>query len=1139
MTQTVDWRGERMSPGTQRRWLGRAAAAVVLVAVSVFLVAAIGGRDGAAWQVVLVQNAERVTRLRSIRPAGPLLIRCSFKEGVVNGQDIWAAVEHVEQPVVLWIETVQTRRSPLPEYSRWLTERVNRPPVDGSSGGDRVVVVGDQAELERRLGGTLRVSLLNGSPSPLLGERGSGGEGMSAAIELTDRRPQDPSPPDPLSPKRGEGGEEFKNLLTPSLALAAAMKQAGIDTNGSDQADITDAKGGFQSSEARASWIAALPKMPPWSEVVWTRRVLALSLPQRLADDLIDAGMLIDRLILEIDDKARGDRFDVASQMVLDAVRGLESPVRADAAAWARNSAAEGLRQLREIDVEVDSWRRAKAWKQTAGERIDDCLDAAVHARRPENDPVVRWLGAIEQVQPTSVPGGPFAGPRGDILAQLDGLESSFACGVSSVDVRSSTLVRLRRLELLAKLFDDADVGRRVATLREGVQRGNGADRGRLIEVAAMGRAVQGMTGRRPIPHWDFAGMAGRLAQRCVADADGATPREIDVLKQSKACCDKLISALGRVPSAVELESPAVQTSVLGSLARRGRATLRINPPPGISRGRWEVRFDSRVFDVAGTAEASGPLRVVPITVPASIDLKWRRDSPALQRAAVDVVYRQISTTRRWSVPLSLPPPPSVASRWQDSTGNRRPPGSLPVPADQTVAAALQLRSIQNAAATVSGRVLGWDTAIDPPPPMSTEDTKVWLDGQNAPAVLGLIPPTPIEGRWSAVRLMPAPPVASSDLKTIAVQWIDAATGVNQFEFWTPNVVSVAIDNGNGDGQRVSVRILELASQPILVAGGTATVDATVAVAIPRDSFDVGRDVVTLGLDLNGDRRLRDEPVVTSATSATTRTVAGPVDAAGRLPLTGSIEPLRLSVPISGLSDRRTSLLASVTLGGEVFWSRPVEVVLDRAGPTVRLGGVDPRGPLAIGEPLIVRGRVDDVGGSGAASAEAIWVPDHLSTWPPDAKPIAGANDDSGQWVWTLPTEKLSAGRWRVLARATDRAGNVGPVASIVVDVQTAEAVAEQSAGQTTLVGGTVAYVGEAVSGLGASLHRVDGDQVSVEPLDRQTTNAGGRFQFTSVVAGKYQIIVEGLHRGEIRRRSVAVDVHPPQPVTVPVIRID
>ncbi len=43
------------------------------------------------------------------------------------------------------------------------------------------------------------------SPSPLLGERGSGGEGMSTTLATEVRRPVDPSPPNPLSPKRGEG----------------------------------------------------------------------------------------------------------------------------------------------------------------------------------------------------------------------------------------------------------------------------------------------------------------------------------------------------------------------------------------------------------------------------------------------------------------------------------------------------------------------------------------------------------------------------------------------------------------------------------------------------------------------------------------------------------------------------------------------------------------------------------------------------------------------------------------------------------------------------------------------------------------------------------------------------------------------
>ncbi len=49
----------------------------------------------------------------------------------------------------------------------------------------------------------------HGSPSPLLGERGLGGEGMSAAVAPDGSMLVYPSPPGPLSPKRGEGEKDF------------------------------------------------------------------------------------------------------------------------------------------------------------------------------------------------------------------------------------------------------------------------------------------------------------------------------------------------------------------------------------------------------------------------------------------------------------------------------------------------------------------------------------------------------------------------------------------------------------------------------------------------------------------------------------------------------------------------------------------------------------------------------------------------------------------------------------------------------------------------------------------------------------------------------------------------------------------
>ncbi len=106
----------------------------------------------------------------------------------------------------------------------------------------------------------------SGSPSPLLGERGLGGEGMSPAIEPTAQRPKNPSPPAPLSPKRGEGEKELEvDPLSPKRGegekeLEANPQPQNLPPELAEFLDLLDLPG--QTPEIRPAMSALAPPPP-------------------------------------------------------------------------------------------------------------------------------------------------------------------------------------------------------------------------------------------------------------------------------------------------------------------------------------------------------------------------------------------------------------------------------------------------------------------------------------------------------------------------------------------------------------------------------------------------------------------------------------------------------------------------------------------------------------------------------------------------------------------------------------------------------------------------------------------------------------------------------------------------------------
>tara|TARA_R110002049_G_scaffold4601_2_gene31746 strand:+ start:33649 stop:38043 length:4395 start_codon:yes stop_codon:yes gene_type:complete len=350
---------------------------------------------------------------------------------------------------------------------------------------------------------------------------------------------------------------------------------------------------------------------------------------------------------------------------------------------------------------------------------------------------------------------------------------------------------------------------------------------------------------------------------------------------------------------------------------------------------------------------------------------------------------------------------------------------------------------------------------------------------------------------------------------------------------------------------RAAIEIVQPTSE-IVMDPSSSEVKADVWVDVSDSVFRYGSDTVTLGLDLNNDRFLHDDPHASVTLPVGVQFSWSGVDDKGHIGIRSRVAPHRLTVPVGIVKNRRVALAAKLQRGDTVTWSRPLPVVFDAKPPEVK--DVDFASPLpaVLGAPADVRVSIDDAGLSGAASVQGGWSIDGGQEFTAAVKPVPATKLGDGRWAITLPTDKLASGVHQMLIQATDRAGNLSQVKAISVPVRTAAELLAAKEDQATVVHGKITYVTIPVAGLKVALKpkpkEKDADSAEKEPAaDDQAskfenevqTNQDGGFEFSGVTAGDYLLSVEGLYRGTNYRKQIDIAVKPPEPATVPTIRID
>ncbi|MCM2369869.1 carboxypeptidase-like regulatory domain-containing protein [Aporhodopirellula aestuarii] len=297
---------------------------------------------------------------------------------------------------------------------------------------------------------------------------------------------------------------------------------------------------------------------------------------------------------------------------------------------------------------------------------------------------------------------------------------------------------------------------------------------------------------------------------------------------------------------------------------------------------------------------------------------------------------------------------------------------------------------------------------------------------------------------------------------------------------------------------------------------------------------NIGQDFIEVGLDMDRDREFRNENTTVLLSDRSVDLVTKLADSG--MVIQTSVSDFALEIPTHRTSNLRANVLAKLVSGEKQLWSEPLEVILDSAGPTITKVELVPDRMVVVDGTIQVRAVADDHDLSGVAMVEFLVDSTFTGTFSEDAKPIEGKQDDLLRWVAEVPFKELRPGSYDLLTRATDKAGNTGPVVPTPVIVT--ETAADPLAAQANTVSGTVTYDHEPLGSAKVTLtpllteKKAAGDSAETPtklppaPL-ATTTSEKGQFVFPSVIPGAYSLRVVGLARNRPRFAEQEIRVIP------------
>lgn len=304
--------------------------------------------------------------------------------------------------------------------------------------------------------------------------------------------------------------------------------------------------------------------------------------------------------------------------------------------------------------------------------------------------------------------------------------------------------------------------------------------------------------------------------------------------------------------------------------------------------------------------------------------------------------------------------------------------------------------------------------------------------------------------------------------------------------------------------------------------------------------FRTKSDTLKIGLDINGDRYLDNEPSVTASGAVSVAFRFAGVNDRGEITLANEVTPRRIEFPLPWIINKQVDLIATLTRGETVTYSDPVQVIFDQEKPIIHDVQWQSPLPALLGKPIDLRVTIDDAGLSGTAGVVAAWSMDGSIEISSAAAKITGTLLVDGTWAIKLPTDALASGTHPLLIQAVDAAGNASEIKVVSVEVLSQQQLASMAANQISAVRGKVTFVERPVGGMTVSISRSKDPNQSLPPEHLEvTTGDDGSFVFPGVKPGDYEVQVKGLYRGMRREKAVRISVRPPTPTMIPSIRLD
>lgn len=302
-----------------------------------------------------------------------------------------------------------------------------------------------------------------------------------------------------------------------------------------------------------------------------------------------------------------------------------------------------------------------------------------------------------------------------------------------------------------------------------------------------------------------------------------------------------------------------------------------------------------------------------------------------------------------------------------------------------------------------------------------------------------------------------------------------------------------------------------------------AGVPVTLAVDAPVGAFQTLPTRAEVGLDVDRDRFLRNEPILVLPSDRDVDVRLKSFKADGSLTLQTKISDFQVEVPAAGMGTARVNVLGRIEVAGAVAWSEPHEIVLDGTAPRIDAVELHPGRVLGSEDMLGVTVRVDDRTESATAAVELAFDILRTGEFAPDAKLISAGEGEGSSWSAKVPLADLPPGTWGLLVRAVDRTGNVSATHRELVTVLSPEALAARRLQATSPITGLALYGELPVAGANIVLAD-DKQQVVAETK----SNAKGEFELPQVPPGVYQLKSQALVKNKIRTAEAAVTVPEP-----------